>query len=270
MHVKQIFILVFFFTISFLGFSQDLRFKIEGTVHAFDPDNEFYQGQPLGDVKAALKDTSGNEYVTYTDSNGFYVFEFDSNEVRIVLAESDYTIDISAISKFANDGNQYMPSRGYESTKGVIESTRFIKDFALVGLFQCGGDLLFPVLYHKNCQALQPYSEYEPSDSLDYVLQILIENPTITIEISTHSSSFTEEEQNIQCGVKVGEEIINYLVNKGIQKERLVKVSYGAVRPIVSNEEIDKLAENQQEEARMKNNRVDFRVLSFDFGIKAD
>lgn len=265
MRAKQFIISFFFITNSIWGIGQDFRFKIEGTVNAFDPDDESMKGLPLGDVKAVLKNTSGNEYVTYTDSNGFYEFEFDSIGNRIVLPEREYIIEVSSISKSANDGNRYFSSKGYESTKGISESIKFIKDFALISLSCPGVDILFPVLYHMNCGSLKSYSEYEPSDSLDYILQILLENPTIIIEIACHSTQFESENQNLKCGEKVGKEIINFLVEKGIHKERLVAVSYGSMHPIISYEEINELNMEKQKEAEQKNNRVTFRVTSYDF-----
>jgi outer membrane protein OmpA-like peptidoglycan-associated protein len=56
--------------------------------------------------------------------------------------------------------------------------------------------------------------------------------------------------------------IVDYLIGKGISADRLKAVGYGAVKVLVSDNEIDKLKTPEEKElAHAKNRRTEFKIL---------
>jgi outer membrane protein OmpA-like peptidoglycan-associated protein len=88
---------------------------------------------------------------------------------------------------------------------------------------------------------------------LDRVVKILEDNPDIIMEIAAHTDNIESFENSIIISQKRVEAIVDYLVSKGIEKQRLVGKGYGESNPISSN---------STEEGRMKNYRVEFIILN--------
>jgi outer membrane protein OmpA-like peptidoglycan-associated protein len=88
---------------------------------------------------------------------------------------------------------------------------------------------------------------------LDRVVKVLEENPDIIMEIAAHTDNIESFENSIIISQKRVEAIVDYLVSKGIEKQRLVGKGYGESNPISSN---------STEEGRMKNRRVEFLILN--------
>ena len=128
----------------------------------------------------------------------------------------------------------------------------------------------------------------ESKAALDTLVQILNFNPTITIELMSHTDYVGSEQSNFDLSQKRAESVVNYLIEKGINPQRLVAKGYGETWPktvtrelaqkydfLKRNDElteefISKLTPEQQEIANQINRRTEFRVLSTDFIEKFD
>lgn len=91
---------------------------------------------------------------------------------------------------------------------------------------------------------LKPESYLE----LDRVVRILNENPDVEIHIEGHTDSIGNDEYNLQLSRKRAESVRNYLVSKGISRERITIFGFGSSLPI---------ATNRTEEGRALNRRVE-------------
>lgn len=242
-----------------------LIFKLEGTVTVYDEEKNG-KGAPLGNVKVKLLGTDGSVAETKTDATGKYEFETKENEERYILENTSYTIEVSAIDEPASDGEKYLGSKGQESTVGLKEPTIFIKDFALV-CATCVGEIKMPlVMYDLGKAELQVNDSVNSKDSLDYLYKILIENPTITIELAAHTDTRGSDKANQVLSQRRAESCIKYLVEKGIDPARMTPVGYGETRPIISDAEISAMPTKLDQEAgHQKNRRTVFQVLSFDY-----
>ena len=119
--------------------------------------------------------------------------------------------------------------------------------------------------------------------ALDTLVQILTLNPTITIELMAHTDFVGSDQFNFDLSQKRAQSVVDYLIEKGINSQRLVAKGYGETWPktvtrelakrygfLKRNDElteefIGKLAPEQQEIAKAINRRTEFRVLSTDF-----
>lgn len=87
---------------------------------------------------------------------------------------------------------------------------------------------------------------------LDQVVKLLQLNSTINAEIGGHTDNVGSIEYNIQLAEKRARQVYDYLIENGIQKERLKYKGYGQSQPIDTNE---------TEEGRAKNRRTEVKVL---------
>ena len=119
--------------------------------------------------------------------------------------------------------------------------------------------------------------------ALDTLVEILVLNPTITIELMAHTDHVGGDDFNFELSQKRAQSVVDYLIEKGINPQRLVAKGYGETWPkkitrklakqydfLKRNDELTEeyilnLPEEQQEIARAINRRTEFRVLSTDF-----
>ncbi|MCF6356979.1 MAG: OmpA family protein, partial [Draconibacterium sp.] len=124
--------------------------------------------------------------------------------------------------------------------------------------------------------------------ALDTVVEILVFNPTITIELMAHTDHVGSDKFNFDLSQKRAQSVVEYLIEKGINPQRLVAKGYGETWPkmvtrkmakqydfLKRNDELTeefilKLTPEQQEIATAINRRTEFRVLSTDFIEKFD
>lgn len=96
--------------------------------------------------------------------------------------------------------------------------------------------------------------DYEKSrNELERIVKLLKMNPAMKIEVSGHTDSTGTEEHNKVLSEKRAIAVYGYLVNQGIQKERLSAKGYGAFKPVVLGDDREKLERNR---------RVEIKVLS--------
>ncbi len=87
---------------------------------------------------------------------------------------------------------------------------------------------------------------------LQKIIRFMKENPQVRVEVGGHTDDTGQTEYNKQLSEKRALSVYTYLVEKGIEKNRLVTLGYGSARPIASNE---------SEEGRQQNRRIEFRII---------
>ncbi len=128
----------------------------------------------------------------------------------------------------------------------------------------------------------------ESKKALDTLYNILVFNPTITIELMAHTDYIGSDQANFELSQKRAQSVVDYLIEKGISPQRLVAKGYGETWPKVvtralakqhdflkrndelTEEFIKELSPEQQEICNAINRRTEFRVLSTDFIEKFD
>ena len=90
---------------------------------------------------------------------------------------------------------------------------------------------------------------------LDKLVQILKDNPTVKIELSSHTDDRATDAYNNKLSQNRAQSAVDYIVSKGIEKDRLVAKGYGETRLIIKKA--------QTEEEHQKNRRTEFTILSY-------
>lgn len=103
------------------------------------------------------------------------------------------------------------------------------------------------IFFSYNEHELLPESYSE----LNRLVKLLIENPSLKIKIGGHTDNIGNDNFNKNLSLKRAESVKNYLLEKNITSDRLSIIGYGRSRPI---------ADNDTEEGRSKNRRVEFLI----------
>lgn len=94
----------------------------------------------------------------------------------------------------------------------------------------------------------------ESQPELERLLLLLIENPSLEIELGGHTDNRGSSSANLKLSETRAFSVMNYLTDNGIDKKRLKAKGYGGIRPIASNADV---------ESRKKNRRVEITILKF-------
>jgi len=120
--------------------------------------------------------------------------------------------------------------------------------------------------------------------SLDKLVETLNDNPNIVIELGSHTDSRASDVYNIDLSNRRAQSVVNYLIEKGIPRDRLIAKGYGESQPktvdkkdnaaysflpvgtVLSENFINGLGdEDRQEMAHFLNRRTEFKVLRTDY-----
>jgi len=89
-------------------------------------------------------------------------------------------------------------------------------------------------------------------DPLEHLRLFLEENPRVTkLRIEGHTDNTGDAAANEKLSGERALVVKRWLVDRGIQSDRLIAVGFGQTRPI---------ADNSTEEGRKKNQRIEFRL----------
>ena len=87
---------------------------------------------------------------------------------------------------------------------------------------------------------------------LDQLVDFMSQNSTLKIEIAGHTDSDGSEEFNQTLSEGRAQSAVNYIIEKGVDQNRLVAKGYGETQPIF---------ENDTEENKANNRRVELKVI---------
>lgn len=209
-------------------------------------------GEPLTAATVSLIGTDGTSAEKQTATDG--TFEFARNGDKSYINENtSYSITVSKPN--------YLNAKGKESTVNVTESKIFAHRYELIPITD--QPIKLPeILYDFNKTTLTEQAK----DSLDYLYDILIDNPTLVIELRANTDSRGSDSYNLKLSQGRAESAVKYLASRGIELDRMEPKGYGETNLLISDEEINKLAtEEEREAAHQLNRRTEFSVLSFDY-----
>jgi outer membrane protein OmpA-like peptidoglycan-associated protein/tetratricopeptide (TPR) repeat protein len=196
-------------------------------------------GNPLAGVNVELSFGSGNTGFNITDSTGIIKHTFKSIGDITVFLSKDHFLKKEITIPVDNSGKcEY---------KSIIKLTPVYE----------GKTFVFENLYYdKNSSFLRP----DAALVLDPLYKIMVENPDLKIELSSHTDSRAPAEYNLWLSQRRAQKIVDYLVFKGIDKNRLVAIGYG------ESKLLNKCSDGVDcsEEEHQKNRRTEFKVI----GIK--
>ena len=237
-----------------------LLYTLQGVVK----DDRTLQFIPGASVKLVGSDGSAVE--AKTDPKGFY--SFGKSQIR---PNTSYELLVSK--------QGYFNKKAKETTVGLESSKDFTIDFKLEPIPE--KPIVLPdILYDLAKWDLKPQFQ----DSLQGLIKTLDENETIVVELASHTDTRGTDESNDVLSQKRAESVVNYLIERGIDPDRLVAKGYGERVPRTLTKDtkregflfkagtqltqafIDSLKTTPEKEAaHALNRRTEFRVLSKDY-----
>lgn len=175
---------------------------------AFDKDSKL----PLKDVLIRL--TPLNEIGSTAKTDDLGNFEFRLAE------KTDYGL--------SGEKNGFISATGHLTTNGLAKSTQLRQDLYLSKIVIGKAIRIDNILYDFNKAAIRSDAALE----LDKIVTILKENPTIWIELGSHTDSRGNDDYNLKLSQSRANSAVNYILSKGISKERITARGYGETKLI--------------------------------------
>lgn len=139
----------------------------------------------------------------------------------------------------------------YGENFNLVDSARFyevVLNMKLNKITENSSAILRNIFFDYGESILKPESEIE----INRVYTLLNSHPEITIEIAGHTDNISSKRYNMALSKKRANAVTNYLIDKGIDRNRFKAKGYGLSKPIESND---------TKEGRQKNRRVEFKIL---------
>lgn len=114
---------------------------------------------------------------------------------------------------------------------------------------------VLPIFYELNSARLTAKSKQVIDDKL---LALMNAKPLISVEINAHTDSRGNDSFNMNLSQRRAQSVVDYLVAKGIDRDRLIAKGYGETR--LTNNCKDGVSCSEEE--HQKNRRTEFRVVS--------
>jgi len=233
-----------------------LKFNVTGLVK----DEKSGTAIPASLVKLIASD--GNSLQAETGTGGDFRFALKTDVDYIFVASK----------------KGYLNGKDKVTTKGQEKSREFMVTILLTPIDR---PIELPnILYDFGKWDLRP----ESMVSLDKLVETLNDNENVTIELMSHTDSRDTEEYNLDLSQKRAQVVVKYLIDKGIDPERLTAKGYGESTPKIvdtiiaaqnpflkqgvtlSEQYINSLANDEQKEiAHQINRRTEFKVLRTDY-----
>ncbi|MBD8489823.1 OmpA family protein [Echinicola sp. CAU 1574] len=164
------------------------------------------------------------------------------------------TITRQVVDQPARTEKEVVPAVTKTITKTVLVNKGGMTVWEEVDCELVGNINLLPILYELNSARLTPESE----DIIDeHLLALMEDSPALRIEIMSHTDSRGSDDYNMSLSQQRAQSVVNYLVNKGISRNRLVAKGYGETRLI------NKCANGVDcpESMHHENRRTEFRII---------
>ena len=100
----------------------------------------------------------------------------------------------------------------------------------------------------------------ESIGELEQIIDLMETNPGIKLQVNGHTDNSGDPQTNKTLSLKRAETVMNFLIARGINAERLRAVGYGKERPIVSNDD--------EQGGRAINRRTEIEVLENQVEVK--
>ena len=249
-----------------------------GDTRGYDHIYSFYNPEIVQTVKGWVYEQDGYEltaaqvYMVGNDGTNLKLsVRGDGSFTQEIQPNVDYVL-LATCKGFLNHQEQLR-------VEPVTKSEEYVLQFPLANI--SAPVLIENIFYDFDKATLRP----ESATALDELVELLNENPNITIELSAHTDYKGSDAYNENLSQRRAESVVNYLIDHGIASDRLTPKGYGEGKPktikrkvaekypflkegdVLTEEYITKLSEEQQEQCNQLNRRTEFIVLRTTYGL---
>ena len=249
-----------------------------GDARGFDHIYSFFNPDIIQTVKGWVYEQEGYElpaaqvYMVGNDGTNLRLsVRGDGSFEQVIKPNVDYVL-MATCKGYLNHQQQLR-------VNPVKESEEYVLQFPLYNI--SAPVLIENIFYDFDKATLRP----ESSVALDSLVDLLKQNPHITIELSAHTDYKGSDQYNERLSQQRAESVVRYLIQHGIASDRLTPKGYGESMPKLikkrvaekypflkegdklTEEFITALPEEQQEPCNQLNRRTEFRVLQTTYGM---
>ena len=215
----------------------DIRFNLEGIAV------EKATQKPLQDVKIELLNTQTNKKeIAMTAVDGKFKFKLDP--------ESEFSIVGSKDTYFTN--TEIVSTKGKKQSENMYVKLKMELERIIVNK---------PIVLENIYYDLDKFDiRADAADGLNNLVNILNDNPGISVELSSHTDSRADDRYNDVLSQKRAESAVNYIIAHGISSARITAKGYG------ERQLVNKCANDVSctEEEHQQNRRTEFKVLKME------
>ena len=194
----------------------------------------------------------GNEKYIYignfTDNKDLKLFQVFSTEADY-LGEIYYLIDDVVLIEEQAGINYPCNTKGCDLDTIVIEKPKIAVEENIYSHPKIGQSIVLRnIRFATSSWDILP----ESYETLDSIVDFMQKFPSMVVEISGHTDNRGKANSNIELSQNRAASIVNFLIENGIESERMQARGYGQEKAIDSNE---------TETGRFNNRRVEFKIL---------
>lgn len=208
--------------------------KVQWTPSAFN----YVTNAPLAGAMFVLTDENGKQDTVVADANGMVDYYLDTNK--------KYKVDLYQAGRIIGTTEV--------DTHGAVPGQPLMQNISVAPLLPGTVVELPNIYYNFNDATLRP----DGRKDLDLVVSLMRQQPSITVELASHTDCRGNENYNQQLSQRRANGVVEYLVSRGVERDRLKPVGYGESEP--RNICQDGINCTEQEHAR--NRRTEIRILT--------
>jgi outer membrane protein OmpA-like peptidoglycan-associated protein/tetratricopeptide (TPR) repeat protein len=210
--------------------------KVDTALYMVGQVTDSKTGEAVKMAKIEVIDLEQSQVVAtgLADTSGVYKIK--------IPKKKDYGVEVTAKDYL------FFVDMAYLSQKQVVES-KVTANFQLNKIDVGATMVLDNIFFETNKATIKTESAAE----LARLAALLVENPTIRLEISGHTDNVGSYRVNQKLSESRAKSVVNYMVSQGVSADRLEYKGYAFNQPI---------ADNNTTEGRAKNRRVEFKVIS--------
>ena len=249
-----------------------------GDTRGYDHIYSFYNPEIVQTVKGWVYEQDGYEL---TAAQVYMVGNDGTNLKLSVRGDGSFTQEIKPGVDYVFLGTckGFLNHQEQLRVEPVTKSEEYVLQFPLANI--SAPVLIENIFYDFDKATLRPESQ----TALDELVNLLNENPNITIELSAHTDYKGSDQYNKRLSQRRAESVVNYLIAHGIASDRLTPKGYGEGKPkkikrkvaekypflkegdVLKEEFVVQLPEEQQEQCNQLNRRTEFIVLRTTYGL---
>ncbi len=200
-------------------------------------------GQPLtAEVRLQTQDETGAVSASTTDRSGRYL--------TVLPTGQDYGLSVEKAGYvFYSDRFELSGQYGVDEPFRLSVRLRPVEDMAASADTEADGAVVLKnVFFATGSAELLGLS----TEELDRLVALLAGKPAVSVEIAGHTDDVGSEEDNQALSERRAASVKAYLVQQGIEADRISAVGYGESKPVATND---------TKEGRATNRRTTFRLL---------
>ncbi|MCZ4245117.1 OmpA family protein [Pedobacter punctiformis] len=196
-------------------------------------------GEPLSHAIISLAKIGGGILKAETEADGNYKFNLDkAADYELTGEKTDYRSDVAKVT-----------------TQNLLVSTTLKQDL-----------FLEPIVINKPIKIENIYYDFDKSNirpdaakELDKLVKIMQDNPTIWIELGSHTDSRGKDQYNQWLSQSRANSAVQYIIDRGIGKNRITAKGYG------ESQLVNRCANGVKcsEADHQANRRTEFKIVKY-------